>query len=78
MDWIRLPDCSKSAVNQKNDDDIIICRYHISLVLDLWQILFIRDWTRNLEIEDTCLNFAQYLMTGASYWNQIYHGVFNK
>ena len=66
---IRLPDCSKSAINLKNDNDVTI--YHMpsspnffdvnlflllnlvvgpsfmsisSLVLQLWQFTFIRDW----------------------------------
>ena len=26
---IRLPDCSKLAINQKNDNEVIICRHDV-------------------------------------------------
>ena len=75
---IRLPDCSKLAVNWKIDNDVTIFQHDMifklfwccfvsplvklvtglsfmslsSLVLELWQFIFIRDWLeiRKLEI----------------------------
>ena len=69
MSGIRPLDCSKSAKNPKNDNDVIIFRHEVnvkyfwrcfvsfvkfsywskfhvisSLVLELWQFSFLRDW----------------------------------
>ena len=69
MSGIRLPDCSKLAMNWKNDNDVTVFRHDVivnffdvvlfllwilvigpsfmsisSLVLELWQFYFIRDW----------------------------------
>ena len=69
MSGIRLPDCSKLAINWKNDNDLTVFRHDVivnffdvvlfllwilvigpsfmsisSLVLELWQFYFIRDW----------------------------------
>ena len=69
MSGIRLPDCSKLAINWKNDNDVTVFRHDVivnffdvvffllwilvidpsfmsisSLVLELWQFYFIRDW----------------------------------
>ena len=57
MSGIQPPDCSKLAKNPKNDNDVTIFRHDInvkffwrsfvsisSLVLELWQFSFIRDW----------------------------------
>ena len=69
MSGIRLPDCSKLAINRKDDNDVTFCRNVViisffdialfllsglitgpsfmslsSLVLELWQFSFIRDW----------------------------------
>ena len=83
---IRLPDCSKLAINWKKNNDITIfwhdfivnffdvALFHLSssvtgpsfmsissLVLELWQFTFIRDWPEILKWEIPCLSFAQYL-----------------
>ena len=57
MSGIWPPDCSQLAKNAKNDNDVIILRHDViiffggcfvslvkSLVLELWQIYFIKDW----------------------------------
>ena len=72
MSEIRLPDCSKVAINWKNDHGVTIFRHEVivsflltlfcfslsslvtgpsfmsisSLVLELWQFLFIWDWPK--------------------------------
>ena len=65
---IRFLDSSKLAMNQKNDNDVAICRHDIivlyllsslvsgprfmsisSLVQELWQFTFIRDWPEILK-----------------------------
>ena len=41
---ISLPDCSKLAINWKNDNDVTICMSISLLVMELWEFSFIRDW----------------------------------
>ena len=37
-------DCSKLAINWKNDNDVKICMSISLLVMELWQFSFIRGW----------------------------------
>ena len=41
---ISLADCSKLAINWKNDNDVTICMSISLLVMELWRLSFIRDW----------------------------------